>query len=185
MPLPDQSTILKANLEVPPLPGGKNCLKSVDDLAAWMKTIVVRVGFGWLFGYSSGTPAGAATELRSMPRFLYDDSDRYIGLAVWVPALGGWTIPGVIGELKTVQRTANVLTDDLKNKNLLGWHVCDGSTTGVPDLTAKMTTGDQKLIDPDNTLNSKIRFNASLNSPWFQGSGPEWDVYTVMYTGAP
>lgn len=186
MPLDQNQQILQTQLEVPPLPGGSNCLKSLTELVAWLKTCTVRFNFGMLFGYTSGTAIGAPPESRGLPRYLFDDSDRFVGVSVWVPSLGAWTIAGVIGEIKTVQRTAITLVQDMADKNLYGWKLCDGSSTGVPDLTAKMESGDSKLIDPDGYIaNAKVGYNAKIPNPFFAGAGPVWDRYSVMYIGTP
>jgi hypothetical protein len=142
-----------------PYPNGE-CPQSPDDLKNWFSKF--RVEFKpdrVAFAYTAGTRAAATVNDRTLPRLEFDEQGRFIGFNVWNVGLGSWTIGGTIGELKTIVRTATTLEDDLENKGFTGsgWHLCDGTQAGLPDLTA--------------------------NTGFFTGGGPNYTVYTVGYTG--
>lgn len=147
--------------KVVPGPLPTNCLVSLEDLAKWLATFGVefttqQVAFGW----SAGPITSATPEQRAFPRFIFNDFGAYLGIGIYNTSLGAWVIGGAIGELKTVVRSADTVALDLQNKGFegAGWHLADGTTTGVPDLTA--------------------------NDGFFTGSGPDWDIYTVAYTAS-
>lgn len=135
------------------------CPKTPQDLMDWFAKATVEVRFdGVAFGYSAGTLEDATPDVRNAPRLVFDDQGRYLGTMVWDTNLGVWTTGARIGELKTLVRTADTLEEDLAGKNLgAGWYLCDGNQAPLPDLTA---------VDG-----------------FFQGSTPNWSVYTVGYLG--
>jgi hypothetical protein len=146
---------------IPAQPKTGKCPQTMADLMKWMS------GFGIqftvqdvAFAYSAGPAAKATPNSKSFLRLLFDDQRRFLGAAVWDTTLGAWNTGGQIGELKTIIRAAGTLVADMTNRGYPenGWHLADGSTAGVPDLTA--------------------------NTGFFTGAGPNWDIYTVAYTGA-
>lgn len=87
-----------------------------------------------------------------------DATGRSIGLFVYNQNLAKYIIPGSIGELKTIIRSSATLAEDLVDKGLdVAWALADGSNLTIPDLTA--------------------------NPAFFQGASPDWDIYTIAYTG--
>lgn len=150
-------TTFNSRIDIPPPP--PECLNSPEAMREWLaRSTINTVASGILFGYSVGTIAAAGPQDKDKPRFLYDSNDRYLGLAVWMPSLQGWTIGGQIGELRTLVRVASTVQVDLENRAMRGWRLADGEAAGIPDLTA--------------------------NDAFFDGSSPDWDLYTVGYTGA-
>lgn len=155
-------TVFESKLDVPPAP---ECLTR-DSIVAWINSArVVTKGDAALFGYTVGTVDAAVAEDRDKPRFIFDDQDRYLGLATWSPSLQGWTIGGQVGQLMTLVRTAASVSIDLAARPLAGWKLADGTAPGIPDLTPKPS--------------------ASPPFPpiYFSGTAPDWAVYTVAYTG--
>lgn len=151
------ATQFLAQLTAAAIPEG-DCLDSTERLKEWIEK--TRIEFSHqapIFGYSAGTLDSAKPEDRSFPRFLFDEQDRYLGLAVWMPSLQAWTIPGQIGQLMTLYRAKSTVAADIEARPLAGWYLCDGATTNVPNLT---------------------------ETPFFQGDSPNFDAYTMMYVGA-
>lgn len=147
------------NAKVTPGPLPTSCITSFEGLAAWLSTFGVEFTLQQVaFAYSAGPVSQATPEQRSFPRFIFNDIGLYIGLGIYDSTLGSWTIGGVVGELKTVYRTSATMAEELDAKGFTGsgWHLADGSSA-IPDLTA--------------------------NTGFFTGSGPNWTVYTVGYTG--
>lgn len=145
---------------VQPGPVPTSCITSFEDLAAWLRTFGVEFNLQQVaFAYSSGTAATATPEQRSFPRFLFTDTGAYMGIGIYDPSLGNWVIGGVIGELKTVVRSADTVVLDMQQKGFTGagWKLADGTDAAIPNLTT--------------------------NDGFFTGTGPNWDVYTVGYTG--
>lgn len=146
--------------QVKPGPAPTSCITSFDDLSKWLSTF----GVEWTtqqvaFAYSAGPISRATPEQRSFPRFIFSDTGIYVGLGIYDPTLGNWVIGGSLGELKTVIRTSTTMAEELVDKGFQGsgWHLADGTTAGIPDLTA--------------------------NDGFFTGSGPNWTIYTVGYSG--
>lgn len=167
----------RSRLDIPPLEAGR-CLTGPDDIRDWLqRSGIVTHTDGLLFQYTAGLMA-AAPEDRAYPRFLFDEEGRYLGLALWMPALQGWTIPGQIGQIMTLMRVKNTVAEDMEARPLAGWHLCDGSTAGLPDLTAASSPA-ITFTTPSNGAAT-----ISIPSPWFSGTGPDWDRYTIGYTGA-
>jgi hypothetical protein len=132
----------------------------------WLQlSAVSTLSNGAFFGYTVGTINSSTPEDRDKPRFIFDEADRYLGLAAWIPELQGWSIGGQIGELKTLVRSAGSVAADIASRPLAGWKLADGTAPGVPDLTPKPS--------------------ASPPFPpiYFQGTAPDWGLYTVAYTG--
>lgn len=153
-------TVFASRLDIPPPP--PECLNSPDALRAWLNrsTVTTQAG-GVIFGYTVGTIASATAEDRDKPRFIFDVEGRYLGLAVWVPSLQGWTIGGQIGQLMTlVKISGGTAQSDLDARPMRGWRFADGGTTGIPNLRPE-----------------------SGNNTFFTGTQGEWSVYTVAYTG--
>jgi len=143
-----------------PYPDG-DCPQSPEDLRKWFDSFGVQFSTtGVAFGYTAGTLDTATPNDQILPRLLFDDQQRFLGLAVWSTNLGAWSTGALIGETKTIIRSAATVMDDMEQKGLLnaGWHLMDGNTAGVPDYHAK--------------------------DGWFSGAGPNYDVYTVCYTGS-
>lgn len=154
------NTPIVARFVPTPLQSGV-CPKSFDELANWLAESKIMFDFSRIgFGYSAGTVDTATPDDRALPRFLFDNQDRYIGLAIWSVILGAWTIGNTIGELKTVVRSETVMQDELLVKGFVGtgWYLADGTKAGVPNLTS--------------------------NTGFFTGASPNWDIYTVCYLGA-
>ena len=177
-----QVSHLQAKVVPSPVPA-TGCFTSWADLIAWLRSFTIDVAFGKLFGYTAGKREDVTRDMQGLPRFMFDAANRYLGVAVWVPELGSWSIGGIIGELKTVVRTAGTVADDMAEKMLAGWAVCDGSTQGVPDLTADLEGTESSLVDPDNAVADTVKSKGKVKSPWFKGSSTAWEIYTVMYTG--
>lgn len=128
---------LSGKLDIPPLTAGL-CLTGPKDLQDWLAKSIVNIKNAALFfGYTAGTMAAATAEDRPYPRFVFDDSGRYLGLALWMPDLQGWSIGGQIGELMTLLQTLGSPTDDLAARPMAGWHLADGDTAGIPDLSGE------------------------------------------------
>jgi hypothetical protein len=154
---PGNPTSFAARLDVPPIPPG-NCLLTPDDLRKWIGSAVVNIAANQvLYGFTAGTIASATPESRNYPRFIFDDEERYLGLALWMPSLQQWSIGGQIGQLMVLQRIEASIEDDLAVRPLGGWRLADGSDSGIPDLTA--------------------------NAAYFAGVAPNYTMYTVGYTG--
>jgi hypothetical protein len=155
--------VFSSRLDIPPPPA---CLGSPQAMRDWLMLSAVTTKAGQaFFGYTVGTIASATSEDRDKPRFIFDEADRYLGLAAWLPDLQGWSVGGQVGELKTLVRVAGTVSADLESRPLAGWKLADGTAPGVPDLTPK----------PD----------ASPPFPpiYFQGTAPDWGLYTVAFTG--
>lgn len=142
-----------------PSVSNSQCPQSFADLVKFFNKAVIEFkNNGAVFGYTTGQIDQAASADRGLPRLMFDSLNRFAGLAVWMPETGSWTTGGVVGELKTLVRTSTTITDDMDAKLLTGtWKLCDGTNGGVRDLHA--------------------------NDAFFQGSAPNWDVYTVQFTG--
>ena len=112
---------------------------------------------GVIFGYTVGTLEEASPEDRDKPRLMVDDSGRYLGMAVWMPEAQGWSIGGQVGQLMTIVRVKTSVAADLAARPLAGWKLADGTAVGIPDLHS--------------------------NTNFFQGSAPDYSVYTVAFTG--
>ena len=152
-------TPIQAKVVPTPYPSGQ-CPQSPADLQNWFASFAVEFRTQRAaFAYTAGKLSDATPADRTLPRLVFDDQARYLGLFIWSETLGEWVQPGAIGELKTVVRSETLLADDLVAKNFknAGWHLADGSTAGVPDLQAV--------------------------AGFFQGAGPNYSVYTVCYTG--
>lgn len=177
-----QQQSLRTKLVPAPAPTS-GCITSYADLLRWFSSFTIEVMFNKLFGYTAGKKQDVLREDQSMPRFMFSDDDRYLGVTVWSPELGAWVVGGCIGELKTVVRTAGTVEEDIANKCLQGWAVCDGSVNGVPDLTADLSGDEQNLVDPGNAVADTVKSKSKVKSPWFKGSSAAWEIYTVMYIG--
>ena len=70
------------------------------------------------------------------------------------------------------------MAEDLATRPLAGWRLCDGTTAGLPDLSAP-ASANVSFTTPSNGAAT-----VSIPSPWFSGTGPDWDRYTVGYVGA-
>lgn len=89
-------------------------------------------------------------------------SGTFIGLFAWNSNFGMWERAGGIGERITRIRSEGTLEADRRKYGVDGpWKLADGTTPGVPNLTD------------------------STNGPFFAGTAPEWDTYTVIKTGSP
>lgn len=176
------SRILNAKIETVPFPSGQ-CPKTIEDIRAWIGTFGIDFKVSALFGYTAGRLTDAPVESRSLPRFVFDDARRFLGVQTWVPEMGAWTMGGTIGELRTIVRQADTVADDMLEKGLAGWYLADGSRSGVPDLTGDVTLADQDLVDPGNLVDNTVKSKAVAPSQYFKGTSPNWDVYTVCYIG--
>lgn len=154
---PANKSTLTASIDVPPLPPG-NCLARPDDLRKWIgSSPVVVQSNGASFGFTAGTLDDASPESRSLPRFIFDTNERFLGMALWIPSLQGWSIGGQIGQLMILHRSLSTLAADMAARPIAGWKLCDGTTSALPNLTA--------------------------NSDFFSGSSPDYTKYTVGYVG--
>lgn len=145
---------------VQPGPPPTSCITSFTELSTWIRNFGVEFTQQQVaFAYSAGTVASATVEQRAFPRFLFSEVGLYLGLGIYDPTLGAWVTGDTLGELTTIVRTAGTVAEDMTSKGLAGagWRLADGSTSGVPDLTA--------------------------NDGFFTGTGPNWTIYTVAYTG--
>lgn len=151
-------TEITARLQAVPYPTG-SCPTNLADFGAWVASFPVVFSTQVAFGYTSGPLSEATPEQRPFPRLIFTDAGLFVGLGVWDTTLGAWVTGAVLGELKTIVRTSDTVEQDLVVKGLegAGWHLADGTTTGIPNLTA--------------------------NTGFFTGTTPNWDVYTVGYTG--
>lgn len=143
-----------------PSVSNSQCPQTFADLVRFFgKATVEFKNNGAVFGYSTGQIDQSAAADMGLPRLMFDSLNRFVGLAVWMPETGTWSTGAVVGQLRTVVRTSNTVADDMDEKLLYGtWHLCDGTSGGVPDL--------------------------HTNDAFFQGSAPNWDIYTVQYTGS-
>lgn len=149
---------LQAQIRPGPLP--TSCVTSFEDLAKWLSTFGVEFTQQQVaFAYSAGPVNQATPEQRTFPRFIFNDIGLFMGIGVYDSTLGSWTTGGVLGELKTVVRSSGSMAEELVAKGFQGsgWHLADGTTSGIPDLTG--------------------------NDGFFTGTGPNWTIYTVGYTG--
>jgi hypothetical protein len=155
-------------LDVPPFPAGQ-CITSTEQLREWIgRTGLTIHSSRALLSATYGTMDTATAEDRTAPRFMLDEAGRFLGLAVWMPSLQGWTIGGQPGELRTLIRTKSTVALDLAARPMAGWKVADGTGAGIPDLSAAMpVTGGA----------------GTVASPFFGGTAPDWDRYTVGYSG--
>lgn len=162
--LPNQEPVVfGSRLDIPPPP---ECLSSPQSLRDWLSaSAVTTIASGVLFGYTVGTMASATPEDRDKPRFIFDDQDRYLGLAVWMPNLQGWSIGGQVGQLMTLTRIAGTVAADLAARPMAGWKLADGTAPGIADLTPKPSAS--PVFPPI----------------YFQGTAPDWGLYTVAFTG--
>jgi hypothetical protein len=168
----------RSRLDIPPLPAGQ-CLTGPNSIRDWLATSGIHTQTdGTLFTYTAGLMAAATPEDRPYPRFMFDEEGRFLGLALWMPSLQGWTIPGQIGELKTILRIKNTIEEDLSSRPLAGWKLCDGTTAGLPSLIGAAT------LNVTFTTPSNGAATVAVPSPWFSGTSPDWDRYTVGYVGA-
>jgi hypothetical protein len=162
MPLKDGDlplSPLTARIVPAPYPGG-GCPQTPADLQKWFGGFSVEFNFEQAaFAYTAGTIEAATPESRTLPRMLFDPQGRFLGLAVWDTNLGKWSTGGVVGELKTIVRTAATLAEDMEQKGFTdaGWHLANGGNAPIPDLTGA--------------------------AGFFSGAGPDYAVYTVGYLG--
>lgn len=156
-------------LDVPPFPAGQ-CITKPDQIREWIqKTNLTIHASRQLVSATYGTMDTATVEDRTAPRFMLDDAGRFLGVAVWMPSLQGWTIGGQPGELRTLVRTKDTVEADLKARPMAGWKLADGTAAGIANLTTAIpVTGGG---------------GGTIPSPYFAGTGPNWDRYTVAYTG--
>lgn len=168
----------RSRLDIPAFPPGQ-CITGPESIRSWLETSAILTQTdGLLFQYTAGLMQDATPEARPYPRFIFDDEGRCVGLALWMPELQGWTIPGQIGELKTLQRVKTTVADDLAARPLAGWRLCDGATAGLPNLSAPQT------VNASFTTPANGAATVDIPSPFFTGAAPEWDRYTVGYVGA-
>lgn len=144
---------IQLSISIPPPPAA---IKTVADLLAWIQ------GSARL----AGTVPDEIHAGRSEPgvdgrRALWirtDDGGRPVGLFVWSNRHTRWIRQGAVGEVLTIVRTASTCALDMESKGLMGsWRLADGTAAGVPNLTG--------------------------NTGFFTGSGPDWEVYSVVYSG--
>lgn len=150
---------IKARLVLNAIPGD-GCLESFDAMREWIEDGVVEfvVQSNEIVYGSAGTLDAATIEDRNAPRLMFDEEGRCLGFALWSPDAKQWVRSGAPGEILTIFRTEGTVERDMEVKLLKGgWRVCDGSLSGVPDLS------------PD----------AGQENAHFKGAPPEWDVYTV------
>lgn len=164
-------TLFRASVELPPLPPG-GCFRSAEDLRAWIEQLTVNVTSrgNAMFAYTAGPASSATPADRDKPRILFDEEGRFLGLALWVPEVQNWSIAGAPGELKTIVRSASTVAEDMEQKALHGWFLCDGSQAGLPDLTPV----DNSIVVGNQTYNFQ-----PTPSPFFSGTAPDWDRYTI------
>ena len=172
------ATMFQAQITLPPYPSGQ-CATSLEDIRRWFEKLQASItGPKVMFGYTAGTMEAATPEDRDRPRFMFDDQGRALGLALWMPDLQGWTIPGQVGQLMTLRRLATTVSDDLAARPLAGWRLCDGTTPALPNLTLK-----SNVSVAFTTPNTGVA-TVDVPSQWFTGTGPDWETYTVGYVGA-
>lgn len=173
------ATLFTTRFSLPDYPGG-TCPATVADFKAWIETLQGSVAANAaLFGYTAGTMEAARSEDRDRPRFMFDDVGRFLGLALWMPDLQGWTIGGQIGQYMTLRRVKDKLTDDLASRPLAGWALCDGTSASLPNLSQPVVLETKNLATPP-VVNGSV----SVPSTFFTGSSPNWDTYTIGYVGA-
>lgn len=164
-------SVFTGKLNLPSLPMG-GCFQTMDALRDWLATAQIDISaMRHLFGYSAGTMDAATVQDRDFPRIMFDDIGRYIGLALWSVEAQGWSIPGQIGQLMSIQRVKDTVAEDLASRPLAGWRLCDGTSGALPNLTSVVLTD-----SATNTVN--------IGKIWFDGSSPNWSRYTVGYVGS-
>lgn len=157
-------SVIRASLTVPPTQPGF-CL-TPEAIKTWADQWIISAKPNQsLLSCTIGTIDQASEDDRDKPRLMVDDTGRYLGMAIWLPELQGWSIGGQIGELKTIVKTQASVALDMQSKALAGWKLADGSTVGIPDLTPK----------PSAT--------PPYPPVFFRGTSPDWEVYTVAYVG--
>lgn len=165
----EDSSIFQALLEVPPQPPGE-CIRTFDQLKSWIASIGISIKSvgNAIFSFTAGPPSAVGPDDKDKLRILFDEQGRFLGPALWIPEVGNWSLAGVPGEIKTIVRSEDSIELDMEAKALNGWFLCDGSTAGAPDLTPKTVT------------DSGSDTHTANPSPFFSGSAPEWDRYSVM-----
>jgi len=167
-------------MALPPfLPG--TCIRSLEELRAWLEKTDIQIVArdGNLFAYSAGTLDGAVPDDRDKSRILFDSQGRYLGLALYIPDVQNWSLPGVPGELKTVVRSESTVAEDMEAKCLFGWFAWHASTGGAPDLRPVTQT---VTVDVGTVGSPNVKTSAPFTptpSPFFSGTAPDWDIYTV------
>lgn len=161
------NTVFRANFSLPPLAPGE-CIRSQDEMQRWLERaqIDIQSANRALFAFTAGPASSATPDDRDKLRAIFDEGGRFLGMAIYSTDVQAWQIPGVQGELKTIFRTETTVEEDMQEKLLTGWQLCDGSGS-APDLTPKTVT--------DSGSNT----HTANPSPFFSGSAPDWDVYTV------
>lgn len=145
-------TQLQLAFELEPFSSTGGCPSSVEDIRLWISeklrgradlpVPVVPLNFG---------EVEPGPDARSFPWIRFDSQGRYMGIHQWSPIHSAWIAPGVVGELKTVVRSASTVAEDRADKGLVGgWELADTA----PDLTG--------------------------DAGFFNGSAPDWDRYTVI-----
>lgn len=152
------TTLFRARLDIPPLPPGE-CLRDSESLRQWLAESAISIVSRnlALFAYTAGPASAATPDDRDKPRILFDEGGRYLGPALWMPDVQGWSLAGVPGELKTVVRSKGTVAEDMEAKALNGWFLADGSNPALPDLKPA----------PDDA------------NGFFVGTAPDFEVYTV------
>lgn len=172
------ATLFQNQVTIPDFPNGA-CPSTLDDLRAWLETMQIQTSANKsLFGYTAGTIESASVEDRDWPRIVFDDQGRYVGVALWMPEMQGWSIPGQIGQYMTLRRVKDTLVKDIAGRPLAGWRLCDGTTVGLPNLTSNTVLNTMSLASTP-VANGTV----SIPSPWFSGTSPNYDTYTLGYVG--
>ena len=133
----------------------EGCPANIEDIRVWIEEKMRLRAFlpVPIVPFNTGfTEPGP--EGRTSPWLRYDEEARPMGIYAWSIISLAWVRTGVVGEMLTVLRTEGTVEKDRDVKGLLGgWELADG-TLGTPDHTTYPSD--------------------------FDGSAPDWDLYTVI-----
>lgn len=168
----------------PPAPG--TCPRSFEELQQWIEQGIVETKFreGRVMYATAGPVNSATTQDHEIPRFVFDDQGRWLGLALWMPEIQNWSISGAPGEIRTIKRTFDTVEQDMREKLFNGWFVCDASIAGAPDLTPQEVStsmtinGDFGSGPQDYSVTTT--YTPESNAFFVPGDGEEWDIYSVI-----
>lgn len=140
------------------IPNPPRCPQSLNELFEHLRTGSAIVPDAFVnFGSAEPTEDG-----RALPWIRTDANRNPAGLYTYSANLGKWVRDWgqPVGAIVTVYRSAATVSADREDKGLLdGWELADG--TGA------------------------INFNLTSQQAFFQGSAPNWDVYTLIFIGYP
>lgn len=178
---PDQKLLINFQLE--PIADG-DCPISVNDL---LRHIVdkLRGQVTMPFEFSKWIVSAEqpTADQKTLAWLRVDErTSAFLGLFLWNTTVGEWQRGAAVGERITKVRTESTVAKDRKKWGLLaGWELANGKAAGVADLTKEIDVslkGGKVTID--DVEHDVTGLTGTIPSPWFSGSAPDWDVYTVV-----